>query len=186
MELGEGESRGSARSIPEFDITAALDQCQDLLVKYGGHSLAAGFTVENEALPALEDRLRALAVGQLSGLELTPTLSIDAQLPLTALAPEIFTISQFLEPLGPANPPPLLLSRGVEAREGRLVGENHLLLTLTDGRVVWDAIAFGRGQEAERLPRYVDIVYTPVVDHWQGERLRLQVEDLRPTEGSEL
>ncbi len=182
MELREGECRGSARSILEFDIAAALDQCQDLLVKYGGHSLAAGFTVKNEALPALEDRLRALAAGQLSGLDLNPILSIDAQLPLTALVPEIFAISQSLEPLGPANPPPLLLSQGVEVREGRLVGEGHLLLTLTDGRVVWDAIAFGRGREAERLPRYVDIVYTPVVDRWQEERLRLQVEDFRPAE----
>jgi len=188
IEWGEEESRGSARSIPEFDITKALDECRDLLHRYGGHSLAAGFTVKSEDLATLEERLRNIAARQLSDLELIPTLSIDAELPLTDLEPAIFAAAQTLEPFGSSNPPPTFLSHGVEVREARLVGKAHLRLTLTDptgsckdGRVLWDGIAFGRGEEADSLPRYIDLVYVPEIQWWNNqERLQLRVLDLRP------
>ncbi|MFQ6000235.1 MAG: single-stranded-DNA-specific exonuclease RecJ [Anaerolineae bacterium] len=190
IELGEEESRGSARSIPEFDITKALDECRDLLLRYGGHSLAAGFTVKSEDLATLEERLRGIAARQLSDLELVPTLSIDAEVPLTDLEPAIFAAAQTLEPFGSSNPPPTFLSRGVEVREARLVGETHLRFALTDptgsckdkdGRVIWDGIAFGRGEEANSLPRYIDVVYVPEIQWWNNvERLQLRVLDLRP------
>jgi single-stranded-DNA-specific exonuclease len=193
IEWGEKESRGSARSIPEFNITQALDKCRDLLLRYGGHSLAAGFTVKSQDLPTLEERLKGIALRQLSGLELVPTLSIDAEIPLTALEPTIFAATQSLEPFGPSNPPPAFLSRRVEVREARPVGEGHLRLTLTDptgsckgGRVIWDGIAFRRGEqrmvEANALPHYIDLVYVPEIQWWNNEeRLQLRVLDLRPT-----
>lgn len=182
IEWGEKESRGSARSIPEFDITKALDECRDLLLRYGGHSLAAGFTVKSEDLATLEERLREIAARQLSEVELVPTLSIDAALPLIDLEPSIFAATRSLEPFGPSNPPPAFLSRGVEVREARLVGETHLRLTLTDGRVIWDGIAFGRGEEVNSLPRHIDVVYVPEIQWWNNEeRLQLRVLDLRPT-----
>jgi len=68
VELGAEESRGSARSIPEFNITAALDQCSDLLVKYGGHAAAAGFTVANDNLKRVREHLKELAAEQLDGV----------------------------------------------------------------------------------------------------------------------
>ncbi len=181
IEWGEEESRGSARSIPEFDITKALDECRDLLLGYGGHSVAAGFTVKSEHLATLEERIRGIAARQLSDLELVPTLSIDAEIPLTDLEPTIFAAAQTLEPFGPSNPAPTFLSRGVEVREARLVGETHLRLMVTDGRVIWDGIAFGRGEEANSLPRHLDIVYVPEIQWWNNEeRLQLRVLDLRP------
>ncbi len=195
VEWGKEESRGSARSIPEFDIAKALDECRDLLLRYGGHSLAAGFTVKSEDIATLGERLRDIAAGQLSDLELVPTLSIDAEVPLTDLEPSIFAASQTLEPFGPSNPPPALLSRKVEVREARLVGEAHLRLMVTDpiprdpcgtgsckgGRVIWDGIAFGRGEEANSLPPYIDLVYVPEIQWWNDrERLQLRVLDLRP------
>ncbi len=181
IEWGEEESRGSARSIPEFDITKALDECRDLLLGYGGHSVAAGFTVKSEHLATLEERIRGIAARQLSDLELVPTLSIDAEIPLTDLEPTIFAAAQTLEPFGPSNPAPTFLSRGVEVRGARLVGETHLRLMVTDGRVIWDGIAFGRGEEANSLPRHLDIVYVPEIQWWNNEeRLQLRVLDLRP------
>ena len=78
VQVGETESRGSCRSIPEFDITAALDLCADLLVRHGGHAPAAGFTVLNENLPKLRERLMEIAADKLAARELRPTLSIDA------------------------------------------------------------------------------------------------------------
>ena len=73
-EIGSSESRGSCRSIPEFNITAALDECRELLVRHGGHAAAAGFTVKNENLGELRSRLEAIAAEKLSQLDLAPVL----------------------------------------------------------------------------------------------------------------
>ncbi len=184
LELGPEESRGSARSIPEFNITAALDRCRDLLIRYGGHAAAAGFTVANNNLKALQERLKELAAEQLQGVELTPTLLIDAEIELSAVIEDVQALLTQLEPCGYANPSPLLLSRRAIVRDARPVGteERHLKLSLSDGRVVWDAIAFHQGQWANRLPRYIDVVYSLEVNEWQGEkRLQLNVKDLRPS-----
>lgn len=182
VELGPKRSRGSARSIPEFNITAALDQCRDLLVRYGGHAAAAGFTVANANLELLQQRLRQIAMHQLEGLELLPTLSIDAEVDLSEMNWATYALLEQLEPFGYANPVPLLLSRGVIVRDARAVGEDHLKMTLSDGRAVWDAIAFRQGEWAGRLPRRIDVVYTLEVNEWNEERrLQLNVKDLRPS-----
>jgi len=184
VELGAEESHGSARSIPEFNITAALDQCSDLLIKYGGHAAAAGFTVANDNLEALRERLRELAAEQLEGVDLTPTLPIDAEVALSDVDWATQALLTQLEPCGYANPSPLLLSRRTIVRDARAVGTegHHLKLALTDGRVVWDAIAFHQGQWADRLPRYIDVVYSLEVNEWNEEkRLQLNVKDLRPS-----
>ncbi|MFQ6058439.1 MAG: single-stranded-DNA-specific exonuclease RecJ [Anaerolineae bacterium] len=185
VELGDKESRGSARSIPELNIVAALDECQDLLTKHGGHAAAAGFTVSNANLEPLRVRLRDIAARQLRDVDLTPTLDIDVEVPLAEVNWATHALISELAPFGQANPAPLLLSRGVAVRDHRLVGENHLKLTLDDGRVVWDAIAFGQGAWAEALPSRVDIVYSLEVNEWRkGERwLQLNVKDLRASEG---
>jgi single-stranded-DNA-specific exonuclease len=184
VELGPDESRGSARSIPEFNITAALDQCSDLLIRYGGHAAAAGFTVANDNLEALQERLKELAAEQLEGLELTPTLSIDAEVELSEVDWATQALLTQLEPCGYANPSPLLLSRRAIVRDARAVGTEggHLKLTLSDGRIVWDAIAFHQGQWADQLPRHIDVVYSLEVHEWNGEkRLQLNVKDLQPS-----
>ncbi len=184
VELGPEESRGSARSIPEFNITAALDQCSGLLVKYGGHAAAAGFTVANDNLDALQDRLKGLAAEQLEGVELTPTLLIDAEVELSEMDWATQALLTQLEPCGYANPAPLLLSRRAIVRDARAVGTDgsHLKLTLSDGRGAWDAIAFRQGRWAGQLPRCIDIVYSLEVNEWNGrKRLQLNVKDLRPS-----
>ena len=184
VELGPEESRGSARSIPEFNITAALDQCRDLLVRYGGHAAAAGFTVANDNLEALQERLRGIAARQLEGVELAPTLLIDAEVELSEVDWATQALLTQLEPCGYANPAPLLLSRRAVVRDARAVGTDgsHLKLTLSDGRNVKDAIAFHQGRWAGQLPRHIDVVYSLEVNEWQGEkRLQLNVKDLRPS-----
>ena len=185
VELGEEESRGSARSIPEFNIVAALDECQEFLLRHGGHAAAAGFTVSNADLDPLHTRLREIAARQLRDVELTPTLEIDVEASLGEVNWATHALISELAPFGQANPAPLLLSRGVAVREGRRVGEDHLKLTLDDGRVAWDAIAFGQGAWAEALPSRVDVVYSLEVNEWrEGERwLQLNVKDLRASEG---
>ena len=82
LELGDELSKASARSIPEFHITHALDQCADLLVRHGGHAEAAGFTLRTEAWPELAQRLRQLADDEMDGKTLLPVVDIEAEIPL--------------------------------------------------------------------------------------------------------
>ena len=183
VEQGTEESRGSARSIPEFHITQALDDCADLLLRYGGHRAAAGFTVRTEDLPALKARLTALAEEALEGIDLTPTLEIDADVPLREMNGQIWHALQDLRPFGEGNPEPLFVSRRVRVRHQRAVGSDgaHLKLLLSDGNTVWDGIAFRQGDWADHLPDYVDIAYHLQINEWGGEkRLQLNIQDIRP------
>ncbi|MDH7485389.1 MAG: single-stranded-DNA-specific exonuclease RecJ [Anaerolineae bacterium] len=184
VERGEKFSRGSCRSIPEFDITAALDRCVHLLKRHGGHAAAAGFTVETENLPALKARLQEIAAEKLAAEELTPTLTIDAEIRLEELDWATYELLRQFEPCGYANPAPLLLSRGVQVRDHRRVGSEgkHLKLTLSDGRMVWDGIAFQQGEWAGQMPERIDVAYTLEVNEWNDQlRLQLNVQDLRPS-----
>ncbi|MFZ5916983.1 MAG: single-stranded-DNA-specific exonuclease RecJ [Chloroflexota bacterium] len=184
LEYGESESRGSCRSIAEFHITRALDECADLLERHGGHAMAAGFTVRNENLPALQERLLAIASQQLAGEELTPRLQIDAEL---TLGPDLYQLYEQLEqlqPFGEANPMPLLVSRGLRVRQAQAIGAEgqHLKLRVSDGRALWDGVAFRRGQEVDNLPTQIDLAYHLDMNEWNGEkRPQLIVQDWQPS-----
>jgi single-stranded-DNA-specific exonuclease len=186
VEIGKEYSRGSCRSIPEFHITKALDQCKDLLVRHGGHAAAAGFTVETAKLEDLRERLQAIAAEKLSGLELQPVLQIDRELPLAEVGWETQGLLEKLEPTGMENPQPVLCSPGVEVRHQRQVGgDKHLKLMLRDGRgVVWDAIWFRAGDLKDKIPARVDVAYTLEANEWNHrKRLQLHVVDMRPAQG---
>ncbi|MBP7997962.1 MAG: single-stranded-DNA-specific exonuclease RecJ [Chloroflexi bacterium] len=189
VEQGEEESRGSCRSIPELHITELLDECADLLVRYGGHAQAAGLTVRNENMPALQERLITRTQQKLDGLELIPSLSIDMELDLDEVDYALYGHLQGLEPTGYANATPIFLSRNVMVQSHRAVGTDqaHLQMALgTSGRNVIGCIAFRQGAWAGRLPECIDVVYTIGVNEFRGQRkLQLQVQDIRPAQARE-
>jgi len=152
-------TRGSARSIPEFHITRALDECADLLVRHGGHTAAAGFTLPTPNLGALQQRLQEIAARELDGRTLVPTLDIDAELNLRALdrsaiedvltarmagvqcrsessraraaaGVEILDALDGLRPYGIANPQPLFASYGLTVQRRRTMGRDGCHLKL--------------------------------------------------------
>lgn len=182
----EGKIRGSARSIPEFSMIAALDECAELLVRHGGHAAAAGFTVTNEKFPELQSRLRAIAERELGALELKPTLSIDADAVLSDMNWDLMNQLNLLQPFGYGNREPIFLSRNVLVKNARVVGTEHLALTVSDGTVVWDAIAFRQKEmlaQLAPLPKSVDIAYHLSSKVWNGEaRLQLEIKDMRIAE----
>lgn len=186
VELGDEESRGSCRSIREFHITEALDLCQDLLVRHGGHAAAAGFTVATRNLEELRRRLLEIAAERLDGADLRPELQIDAELPLEEVDWATLELLQQMEPCGVDNPLPVLLSRGVPVTGVRPVGSDgkHLRLTLRDGRrVSWDAMFWRQGERAGDIPGRIDVAYTLEAHDWNGtRRLQLNVQDLRAAE----
>jgi single-stranded-DNA-specific exonuclease len=183
VEMGEETSRGSCRSIADFHITQALEACEDLLVRYGGHSGAAGFEVANRNLEELSGRLQRLAVERLAGVELIPVLAVDAEVDLSEMSWGLQRQLTQLEPCGYANPQPLFVSRAVHVRYHRAVGREarHLKLALSDGSATWDAIAFRQGEWAGQLPAVIDLAYHLEVNEWHGQRrLQLNVQDIRP------
>ncbi|MBI4761699.1 MAG: single-stranded-DNA-specific exonuclease RecJ [Chloroflexota bacterium] len=181
---GPEETRGSCRSIPEFHITDALDQCKDLLVRHGGHAAAAGFTVRNENLPALVARLKRLAREQLEGKDLRHTLTADAEVALEELNFDILKHLAYLEPTGYGNPEAVFVSRDVKVKSSRTVGADgkHLKLTLEDSRgAAYDAIGFRLGELQKSLPPRIDVMYTLEANEWNGRTtLQLNLKDLKP------
>ncbi|MBI3760547.1 MAG: single-stranded-DNA-specific exonuclease RecJ, partial [Chloroflexi bacterium] len=184
-QIGDETTRGSARSVKEFHITEAFDQCKDLLVRHGGHAAAAGFTVQNEHLDALADALRAVAASAFGDGAPQPSLSIDAAVSLSALNERLMESLRQLEPAGYGNPTPLLAAFDVKLVSARRVGSDgtHLKMQVTDGRTVLDCIAFRQGDWFAKLPHRIDVAFTLEINEWNGERnVQLNVKDLRKAE----
>ncbi len=183
FKFGTDTCRGSGRSIPEFDLMAALKDCRDLLSNFGGHTKAAGFTVPTTNLTQLQKRLLNLAQTQLAGLDLRPHIDIDAEVPLATFSGETFKEIQRLAPFGSGNPLPTFVSRHVEIVDQRPIGSQgeHLGLKLKQDGLVWDAIGFRFGNRAKETTTYLDIAYNLDIDRWNGgEKLRLKLLDFDP------
>ncbi len=177
---GERVSSGSCRSIPEFNIIIALQQCSHLLSRFGGHSQAAGFTLPSRNLPCLIQQLSQLATIQLEGVDLRPRFDIDAAAILPELGGDTFHTIQQLAPFGEGNPVPTFLSHGVEVIDCRTMGTGgeHLRIKLKQGGTIWDGVGFRLGHYLSEIASPLDIVYNLEVDRWSGEeRLRLNILD---------
>ncbi|GAB4117819.1 MAG: single-stranded-DNA-specific exonuclease RecJ [Roseiflexaceae bacterium] len=185
IEQGAEISRGSARSIPGFNIVEALHACKDLFSRYGGHASAAGFSIETRRIGELEQALLRYAATRLPD-QPDPVLAIDTEAELSSLNWELLAQLSTLEPFGQANPQPVLISRKVRVLHADTRGaeKQHLRLRLDDGRggSPFEAIAFRLGHLAgyfERHP-WLDIAYHLEVNEWNGQRtLQLNIKDLR-------
>jgi single-stranded-DNA-specific exonuclease len=181
---GEEFTRASCRSIDEFHITKALDECRDLLVRHGGHAKAAGFTVRTENLDELVARLREIARRELAHLELRPVLKADMEIPLVDLRPEIFQYLDLLEPTGLDNPEAVFVSRNLRVKRCKTVGNegSHLKLAVSDGNLTFDAIAFRQGHWVSQMPDRIDILYTYERNYYNDRvSLQLNVRDIKPS-----
>jgi len=184
LEVGDEESNGSARSIPEFNLVRALTECADLLTQYGGHARAAGFLAPNTNVKALRIRLMEIAGRELSGMDLQPTINIDAEVSLASIGDETYRMIKMLEPCGQTNAAPIFMSNGVRVIESRNVGTDgeHLKLRLGDRGVVWDAIGFGLVHLNGDSAPLIDIVYNLKLNRWRGkESLQLEILDFAPS-----
>lgn len=184
-EEGAVFTKGSARSIAEFHITEALDQCAHLLERYGGHAAAAGFTLKNENVDDFKGLLQEIAGQQLDPSRLRPTLSVDGEVNLRGVTPALVEVISNLQPFGYGNPTPRFLSRRLLIRQIKAVGQDghHLRLILHDGKQQWNAIAFRQGVWAKTLKfgDTIDAVYSLEFNEWNGQRsMQLNIKDLRP------
>ena len=184
IKVGRELSRGSARSIDEFNLMEALESCSDLMKNYGGHNRAAGFSMPTGNLDIFKQRMACIAKEKLEGLDLRPRINIDAEVNLQTLSGDMYPKIQQLAPFGVGNPLPTFLSRRVEIQEQRLCGtqNEHLKLRVKQGESSWDAMGFDLGAYAKEIGRLMDLVYTVELNRWNGhETLRLNLIDFEPS-----
>lgn len=186
LERGEEFCRGSARSISQFNIIEAISECHDLLLRYGGHKQAAGFSLETARLPEFTARLQALAEERLVPEMLIPHLTIDQELSLGQIS-DAYEETLKLAPFGSENPTPVFVSRNLTLRDVKPMGPEgkHARFKLYEPQSfrLIEAVAFNEGLRAVELTgtKLVDVVYTIELNEWQGGRvLQLRLLDFRP------
>jgi len=142
VSLKEGLGKGSARSIEGYHLFQGLQACRQYLLKFGGHEAAAGFSVVEENLTALQDAFEEAFLTQLGEVRLKPTLKVDAAVGLPDLDQGFYHHLERLRPFGPGNPEPVFVCESLECLSSRVVGERHLKVQLSQNEVVREAIAF--------------------------------------------
>ncbi|PIT93889.1 single-stranded-DNA-specific exonuclease RecJ [Candidatus Falkowbacteria bacterium CG10_big_fil_rev_8_21_14_0_10_43_11] len=194
---------GSARSIPEFNVTAALEECAKFLKNFGGHKQAAGFTVNEGRLDAFLAQIKKIAEEKLSGLELAPTLDIDLEINFQNISEELYNALQKLRPFGVGNPQPKFLSKNLLVVNVINMGADgqHIKLKVKSekyappvlpellrgdsndlGSKVMDAVAFGVIEEWKQIKvgDKIDLVYYIDMNEWNGRReVQLKIIDLK-------
>lgn len=177
--------KGSARSVPGFDITAALNGCQELLTAWGGHNQAAGLTIQSGNLEKLAESLNRCM--EASGLEVPvpPSINLDAELPVSRLTLDTARSIDALQPFGAANEQPVFLIKQIEVRQYDVVGQDasHLKLVFNSPRGAVKGIAFGAAARSKELVanRFIDLAACLNIDNWNGQtRLDLEIKDFRP------
>ena len=162
----DGVAKGSARSISNFDIYAALQECEDELIHFGGHKAAAGLAIEIDRIEAFKERFNEVVRNSVTDKDLLPEISIDSKLNFSEITPKFLRILDRFSPFGPANMRPVFYSDRIAlVNTPRIVGNNHLICSLKqdDCNKVFDCIGFNLGEYYDILMEHktdLEVVYT--------------------------
>ena len=180
---GDGTDwRGSGRSIAGFDLAAALRECNELLLRHGGHAMAAGLSLPPQNLDAFRTRLNELARRALKPEDLQPPLRLDAEVTLNEL--NLGSLNEFerLRPNGQGNPPVQLSTRSLtHQRPLQRIGaeKQHVKMWVTDGTATHEALWWGAGNGTLPVGRF-DLAFAPQINRYEGQsRVQLKVLDWR-------
>lgn len=189
----EGDvSSGSGRSILNFPLHEAMNQCADLLLTHGGHSAAVGFKVANTNIDALRKRLVTWAGEHFQGEPPAPRLRLDAEVPLLALNHQLMAELNKLEPYGEGNPNPHFLATELKLTDTpRRIGEDrHLSFRVSQGNTSIRAVGWSMGGRLDELVSgggECSVAFTPKINEFRGQRtVEMEVIDFRPTARPEL
>jgi len=183
LSITEGKAKGSARSVPGFDIHQVLTECSEHLIAYGGHKQAAGLSLKEAGLEAFEEA--ACLVASSLPDEPAPVLNIDAAIDLKDVSVDLVEELGRLEPFGYGNPEPVLGTRGLEVLTMRTVGRGHLKMKLKNNSRSIDAIGFGMGDLMGSINEgdMVDAAFAATINEWNDRRtLQMNLKGLRATE----
>ncbi|HSY20112.1 MAG TPA: single-stranded-DNA-specific exonuclease RecJ [Candidatus Acidoferrales bacterium] len=177
-----GQMRGSGRSIAGFDLAAALRGCDDLLVKHGGHAMAAGLSIEPGKIDLLRERLNEQAKRLLKPEDLQPPLRLDAEVQLAEVSLDSLDELEKLKPTGMGNPALQFFARNLTHKKPLLrMGANkqHVKLWVTDGKVTHEAVWWNAGHGALPVGKF-DLAFAPGVNEYNGRTtVQLKVLDWR-------
>ncbi|MBD1858971.1 MULTISPECIES: single-stranded-DNA-specific exonuclease RecJ [Leptolyngbya] len=168
--------RGSARSIPEFNVFEALEFCKDLMLKSGGHKAAGGFSFKADRLDEIRDRLRTFAHQSLKPEHLKPLVTVDVEADLTQIDLALHAQLDVLHPCGMENPEPVFWTPNVLVTEQRRIGKGHIKLVLESAGQKVNAIAWRWG-EYFPLPSPLDVAYRVKSNEWNNQ-VSVQLEVL--------
>jgi single-stranded-DNA-specific exonuclease len=181
-----GMVSGSARSVKDFDVYNAIESCSELLEQFGGHMYAAGLTMKEENVQKFQDRFEEVVAATIEDRMLVREIEVDAELSLKDITPKFYKILKQFAPFGPGNMSPIFLSHEVRDNgKGRVVGNNHLKLTLTQQDIqpgVFDGIAFQLGHHHPMVEQKdsFEIVYHVEENNFNNRiTLQLNIKDLK-------
>jgi single-stranded-DNA-specific exonuclease len=173
--IGQG-GKGSCRSVTGFSIVGALAQCADLLVRYGGHEMAAGLSIEAGRIDELRRRLNGL---ELPAELMQRVVRVDSVVRLEELDEEFFEALRRFEPCGTENPTPVFVATGLRLRGApRVLKKKHLKFFVTDGDTTVEAVWWGRADAV--VPAELDVAFVPEWNTFRGAGgVQLVVRDVR-------
>jgi single-stranded-DNA-specific exonuclease len=177
-----GEMRGSGRSIAGFDLAAALRECGDLLLRHGGHAMAAGLSVVPENVDLLRDRLNAIARRSLHAEDLQPPLRLDAEIGLAEINFDSLGALEKIKPTGMGNPPLQFCARSLTHKKPlqRMgASKQHVKMWVTDGPVTHEAVWWNAGAGSLPVGKF-DLAFAPTLNAYNGRTtVQLKVLDWR-------
>jgi len=187
---GDGEEwRGSGRSIAGFDLAAALRECGDLLVRHGGHAMAAGLSIRTENLDPFRDRLGEIARRSLKADDLQPSLRLDAEVGLEEMTLELLAQLDGLKPTGSNNPPVHFVSRSLtHQRPLQRIGaeKQHVKMWVANGLGALEAVWWRGGNESLPVGQF-DLAFSPQINRYNGRStVQLKVLDWKASAAGSL
>ncbi|HLP12625.1 MAG TPA: single-stranded-DNA-specific exonuclease RecJ [Flavobacteriales bacterium] len=188
-----GKATGSARSVKDFDVHAAIEQCADLLEQFGGHKYAAGLTIKTENIEPFRQRFEKIVSESITEDMLIPSIEVDGEINFDVLfeemvegLPKFYRILKQMAPFGPENFNPVFVAKGVmDAGYAKILGDSHLkcwLYQASNPQLRIDAIGFGLGHFYEKVRdgRPFDIAFSIEENEWQGKiKLQLSIKDIK-------
>ncbi len=182
MAIDKGVGKSSLRSIREFPLLNVLKENSDLLISFGGHDFAAGFTIKESNIEEFKKRFIAAAEKELQDNDVIAKLPIDSEVNFDDLTFDFMESMKLLEPYGNENPPPILYSNVKQAWPPKVVGKTHLKLYLEQNGRMLEGIAFGKASLSPMLRKKhltLRVAFTPQINNYQGQSIQLMIRDFQ-------
>ncbi len=177
------EAKGSGRSVSGFNLFGALENCSDLLEKFGGHELAAGLTIKAEQIEAFRQKINLCSKDHFSEAMLTPTIMLDAAIKVPYITLETVNDINRLQPFGVDNPIPVFAVKNIKIHKISVMSDGkHLRMTLLKDGKYLDAVGFGMGEYYQNLEEgdFLDVAFALDINDYKGfQNVQLILKDIK-------
>ncbi len=183
------EAKGSGRSVSGFNLFGALENCSDLLEKFGGHELAAGLSIKAENIEVFRKKINEYSKESISEAMLVPTIMLDAAIKVPYITIDTVHDINRLQPFGVDNPTPAFAVRNIKIHKISVMSEGkHLRMTLLKEGKYLDAVGFGMGEYYHHLEEgdFIDVAFALDINDYKGfQNVQLILKDIKKSEDEE-